>query len=61
MHEDKIRSWRQDGGRVCENIPEKCTEKAMVVAVVRYKASVQRVDVGKADREFEEGKKDAWS
>ncbi len=50
MHEDKIRSWRQDGGRVCENIPEKCTEKETVVAVVRNKVSVQRVGVGKVGR-----------
>ena len=40
---------------------KKCTEKGMVVAVVRYKVSVRRVDVGKADREFGQGKKDARS
>lgn len=35
------------------NIPEKCTEKGIIAAVVvRYKVSVQQVEVGKADREF---------
>ena len=31
---------------------KKCTDKGMVGAVVRYKVSVQRVEVGKGDREF---------
>lgn len=35
-----------------KDIPEKCTDKGVIAAVVRYKVSVQQVEIGKADREF---------
>lgn len=35
-----------------ETFRKKCTDKGIIVAVVRYKVSVQQVEIGKADREF---------